>query len=142
MGTRVESRGSRTVRQVSNRLRDESLLDRRFETAGAGKPDDTAELGAFHGTGRSALGCVTQTLAQDHEPMDRSIQRIGLGGQPLTFDSRLPIWREHLGDFVEGESGRASKRDQGKLLQHTGIEQAPQASTADRRDQPLFLVVS
>lgn len=91
---------------------------------------------------RRTGGGVAEALAQNLQLADPDLQLVRLGRELGAVDPRPSVGREHVRNLVERKAGGATERDQGQPLKDFRIEQAAQASPADRGDQPLLLIIA
>jgi hypothetical protein len=85
---------------------------------------------------------VPKAISKALQSADYSRELICFRGESLTVDLNAIVRHKDAGEVLKGETSGLSGSDQGKLLKHVGIEQAPQTAPSDRSDQAALLIVA
>jgi hypothetical protein len=85
---------------------------------------------------------VPKAISQALQSTDYNRELICLRGESLTVDLNASVRHKDAGEVVKGETCGLSGSDQGELLKHVRIEQAPQTAPPDRPDQAALLIVA
>lgn len=83
---------------------------------------------------------MPQAVAHGAKFSDCLVQVVRFGQEHVPVDMQLSVRGEHECDLVEREAGGAPEGNQRQSFQYIRIEQAAQASPANRSDQPFFLI--
>ena len=85
---------------------------------------------------------MPQSVAHRAQFADHDVELVRLGHEHLAVDARPSVRREHAPDLVKREAGGSPDLDQRQSFQYIRVEKPAQASSADRSDQPLLLIIS